>query len=167
MKTLADGRILLVALQTKPANLKAPTVAELAAGKKISCRVMKSDYALGAESDSQITEQEMCKKGEGNAPGPTSYAGSLTVFRYFDDAGKAVVADDFAWDLLKEKGTELVLVEREGPLESKPFEEGDEVSLYEVITNTPTKPSDRFAGYTKRTVTLSVSDAAENVKVVA
>ena len=166
-QTLADGRILLTALTTAPADPKAPTLAELAAGKKISCRIMKSDYQLGATGNTEITEQEMCKKGEGKAPGPATYEGSLTVFRYLDDLGKPVIADDLAWELLKTLGTHLWLVEREGPIESKAYAAGDVVDVYEVITNTPTKPSDRFSGYIKRTVKLSVVDAHEGAVVAA
>lgn len=164
-KTLADGRIALWALTAKPKNMATITAAEITAGKKISCRIMKSDYALGADSDTELTEQEMCKTGEGKAPGPTSYAGNLTVFRYLDEAGKPVAADDFVWDLIKKKGTTIWLVEREGPVESKSVEVGDIVSVYEVVLGTPTKPSDRFAGYIKRTAKLNVMDAAEDVPV--
>lgn len=166
-KTLADGRIALWALTTKPKDMSKPTAVEIEAGKKISCRIMKSDYALGADSDTEITEQEMCKTGEGKAPGPTSYAGNITVFRYLDEHGQPVAADDFVWDLIKAKGTTIWLVEREGPVESNPVELGDIVSVYEVVLGTPTKPSDRFAGYIKRTAKLNVMDAAENVTVVA
>lgn len=165
-KTLADGRITLWALTTKPQNLATPAVSEIKAGKKISCHIMKNDYALGADSDAEITEQEMCKTGEGKAPGPTSYAGNLTVFRYLDEAGKPVEADDFVWDLIKKKGTTIWLVEREGPIESKEIAEGDIVSVYEVVLGTPTKPSDRFAGYIKRTAKLNVMNAAEEVKAI-
>ena len=56
-------------------------------------------------------------------------------------------------------------MEREGPIESKEAAEGDIVSVYEVVLGTPTKPSDRFAGYIKRTAKLNVMDAAENVAV--
>lgn len=166
-KTLADGRITLWALTTKPTNMAAPTVAEIKAGKKVSCRIMKSDYALGADSDTEITEQEMCKTGEGKAPGPTSYAGNITVFRYLDEAGKPVTEDDFVWDLIKKKGATIWLVEREGPIESKEIEAGDIVSAYEVVLGTPTKPSDRFAGYIKRAAKLNVMDATENIEVAA
>ena len=162
-KTLADGRIALWALTTKPKDITKPTVSEINAGKKISCRIMKSDYALGADSDTEITEQEMCKAGEGKAPGPTSYAGNITVFRYLDEAGKPVTADDFVWDLIRKKGTTIWLVEREGPDETKSLEIGDIVSVYEVVLGTPTKPSDRFAGYIKRTAKLNIMDAAEDV----
>ena len=165
-KTLADGRIALWALTTKPKDITKPTINEINAGKKISCRIMKSDYALGADSDTEITEQEMCKTGEGKAPGPTSYAGNITVFRYLDEAGKPVVADDFVWDLIKRKGSTIWLVEREGPNESNEIADGDAVSVYEVVLGTPTKPSDRFAGYIKRTAKLNIMDAAEDVSVV-
>lgn len=166
-KTLADGRIALWALTTKPQAMASPSVSEINAGKKISCHIMKSDYALGADSDTEITEQEMCKTGEGKAPGPTSYAGNITVFRYLDEAGKPFAADDFVWDLIRKKGTTIWLVEREGPDEAKPITEGDIVSVYEVVLGTPTKPSDRFAGYIKRAAKLNVMDAAEDVAVVA
>lgn len=166
-KTLADGRIALWALTAKPQNIATPSVSEINAGKKISCHIMKSDYALGADSDSEITEQEMCKTGEGKAPGPTSYTGNLTVFRYLDDNGQPDPSEDFVWDLIKKKGTTIWLVEREGPVESKNIAEGDIVSVYEVVLGTPTKPSDRFAGYIKRTAKLNVMNAAEEVKVIA
>lgn len=165
-KTLADGRIALWALTTKPKDITKPTVAEINAGKKISCRIMKSDYALGADSDTEITEQEMCKAGEGKAPGPTSYAGNITVFRYLDEQGKPVTADDFVWDLIKKKGSTIWLVEREGPDEAKSLQINDIVSVYEVVLGTPTKPSDRFAGYIKRTAKLNIMDAAEDVIAV-
>lgn len=166
-KTLADGRITLWALTAKLQNIATPSVAEINAGKKISCHIMKSDYALGADSDAEITEQEMCKTGEGKAPGPTSYAGNITVFRYLDDNGQPDPAEDFVWDLIKKKGATIWLVEREGPIESKNIAEGDIVSVYEVVLGTPTKPSDRFAGYIKRTAKLNVMNAAEEVKVIA
>ena len=164
-KTLADGRITLWALTTKPANMAAITAEEIKNGKKISCHIMKSDYALGADSDTEITEQEMCKTGEGKAPGPTSYTGNLTVFRYLDENGYPVTADDFVWDLIRKKGTTIWLVEREGPLESMEIKTGETVSVYEVVLGTPTKPSDRFAGYIKRTAKLNIMDAAEDVTV--
>ena len=166
-KTLADGRITLWAMTAKPTNMAAPKLSEVTTGKKISCRIMKNDYALGADSDTEITEQEMCKTGEGKAPGPTTYAGNITVFRYLNDDGKPDATEDFVWDLIRKKGTTIWLVEREGPVESKDLEAGDIVSVYEVVLGTPTKPSDRFAGYIKRTAKLNVMDAAEDVAIVA
>lgn len=166
-KTIADGRILLTLLTVKPAKPDAPTVQELKAGKKISCRIMKSDYQLGAAGSNTITETELCNRGEGQAFGLSTYSGSLSVFRYLDDAGVASQEDDFAWEALKEKGTQVWLVEREGPLESKEWAAGDEVSVYEVTTDDPQKPQDRFAGYIKRVIPLAVGAAWENVKIAS
>ncbi len=98
-KTLADGRILLTALTTPPANIAAITGAELASGKKISCRIMKSDYTLGPTGSDTVDETEMCKLGKGQAFGQSNYSGTITVFRYLDDVGVAVVVDDFAFEM--------------------------------------------------------------------
>ena len=166
-KTLADGRILLTALTTPPANIAAITEAELASGKKISCRIMKSDYTLGPTGSDTVAETEMCKRGKGQAFGQSNYSGTITVFRYLDDKGVAVVEDDFAFEMFKEKGTQVTLVEREGPDEAKPWATSDEYSAYEVSNDDMQPPSDRFAGYIKRTVPLTVSNAALNKKVTA
>ncbi|MDK6230737.1 hypothetical protein QP123_11010, partial [Streptococcus agalactiae] len=69
-------------------------------------------------------------------------------------------------EALRTKGTTLWLVEREGPEYDKDYEVGDEIDIYEVVTDTPQKPSDR-TGYIKRTIPLGVQNAYENVKVVA
>ena len=170
VKTLADGRIALVALTTKPVNLSAPTLAEITAGKHLECQIMKSDYKLGSTGSSTVPEQEMCKKGEGNAPGPASFEGVLTVFRYLDPAtGKPAAGgeDDYAWKMLKTAGTPLWLVEREGPEADVAFASGDEVAVYEVLTGHRTKPDDRFSGYIKRTVAMFVQDADEDATVAA
>ena len=166
-KLLADGRIALVALTEPPAKLDAPTVAELEKGTRLECRINKADYTLGATGSSTIDEQELCKTGEAKDFGPANYEGTLTVFRYMDRDGKANAQEAIAWELLQTKGTHLWLAEREGPVASVPFEAGQEVSVYEVNTDQPQKPSDRNAGNVKRIIPLSVLDAHENVKVVA
>lgn len=166
-KMIADGRIALWALTEKPADLKAVTVAEITAGKKISCQILKSDYQLGASGDSTITETALCVKGEGQALGATQYTGQVTVFRELDLEGKPVTEEDFAWDLFKERGTTLWLVEREGPLEDAEVAAGQEYSVYEVQTGTPQKPSNRTEGYIKRTVVLAVARAEENLPIAS
>ena len=154
-KTLADGRILLTALKTKPKNLAALTVEELKAGTKISCRILKSDFQLGPTGSATVEETELCKKGQGQAFGESAATGSVTPFRYLDETGKPDAENDVAFDLLKEKGTELVLVRRDGPVESKEWEAGDEYSAFEVTTDDPQYPTET-AGYIKRIVPLAV-----------
>lgn len=165
-KTIADGHILLTALTTKPADPRNPTVAELTAGQKISCHILKSDYQLGATGQATVSEIEMCKTGEGQAPGAISRAGVLTIPRYLDpETGKPDAEADFVYEMFKTPGTTLYLYEREGPVESQEWAAGDVADYYEVGTLVPIKPSDRFTGYQKRTVNLAVADGIEGVVV--
>lgn len=166
-RTLADGRIKLVAMTVRPKDLSKPTVSELSAGVELSCRILKSDYKLGATASDTISgEALLCDTSNTAALGPSNFEGSITPFRYFDEDGKADSENDVAWEALKEKGTLLWIAEREGPMFDQEWAIGDEVSVYEVVTDTPQKPSDR-GGYIKRTVPLLVQAAAENVAVGA
>ena len=169
-KTLADGHIRgewIPADLAKDMNIKALTVADIKKGTKLSCRIMKSDYAMGPTGSSTVDETELCKKGQGQEWGMSAYAGSVTPFRYLDDAGKADEEADVAFDLLGEKGKTGIWVEREGPEEDVDWAEGQEYSAFECTTDDPQPPSDRASGYIKRTVPLSISNAALNRKVVA
>lgn len=167
VKTLADGRIRLAMLPTVPANIDALKVADLAGAVDLSCSVMKSDFVLGPTGSGTVDEQEMCKAGEGKAFGPTAYEGSVTVFRYLDEAGKPVAADDGVFTALRTKGTEVCLVVRTGPDVSAPWAAGDEYEAYVVTTDEPQVPSDRFTGYIKWKIPLAVSAAARFKALVA
>lgn len=166
-RTLADGRIKLVAMTVRPKDLSKPTVSELSAGVELSCRILKSDYKLGATASDTISgEALLCDTSNSSALGASNYEASLTPFRFLDGEGKADPENDVAWEALKTKGTTLWLAEREGPLVDKEWAVGDEVSVYEVVTDTPQKPSDR-SGYIKRVIPMQVQAAAENVKVAS
>lgn len=164
-KTLADGRIKLVALTVDPANPAAITVTEANAGTDLSCRILKSDYRLSPVASDTIADAELCSEGNATAFGASNYEGTLTPFRYLDDDGKSETINDVAWELLKDKGTHLYLIEREGPHYTEPFKAGDEIEVYEVITDNPQKPSDR-AGFIKRVVPLGVQRAWLNNLIV-
>ncbi|MFF2822616.1 hypothetical protein ACFVRV_06135 [Arthrobacter koreensis] len=167
-KSLADGRIKVVALSTIPADPFAPTVTELTAGVDISCRILSSDYTLGPTDSDKIAEKELCKEGNANALGPSNYTAAVTPFRYFDDTTKqADPIEDAVFELLKEKGTTVYLYERQSAKKStEPFAAGDEVEGYEVTTDNPQKPSD-MGGYIKRRVPMEVQTAWLNGKVKA
>lgn len=157
-KTLADGRTRLVALLTEPAIPGAPTVAELTAGTDLSCSVLKSDYRLSPVASDTVADTELCAEGNAVVYGASNYEGTITPFRYLDPDGQPDATDDEPYDTLRTKGTYLWLVEREGPKYDVPFAAGDEVEVYEVVTDNPQKPSDR-AGYIKRTIPLGVQRA--------
>ena len=158
-KTLADQKIRLTFLTTRPVDPTAPTVTELDAGVDLSCSIMKSDYQLGATGDQTISEAALCEPGAGNDMGATDYAASVTVFRMLDDEGKADLEEDTGFQALKVKGTKGWLVEREGPRYDVDWADGQEVETYEVTTGSVQKPSDRSAGYIKRTIPMGVQNA--------
>ena len=164
IRTLGDGRITLVALydNKRAADPKNPTSAELNAGLHLEMQVMKSDYKLGSKGSTSVEEPVLGAAGKGTVPGPAEYEGNVSVYQFFDDDGNYVTSDDSkAWDLLKRTGLEYDLYEREGKKPEVPFADGDHVDWYRVANGQPQKPDDRTS-YTKRTVTLFISDAREN-----
>lgn len=165
---LADAKIRVVALAAAPANPEAPTVAELTAGIDLSCRVLKSDYRLSATSSDTVADTMLCSEGNAVTYGASNYEGSLTVFRFFDDAtGATDAASDEAYQALKTKGSRLWIVERfTGKKYDVDFAAGDEVKVYEIITDNPQAPSD-LGGYIKNTVPLGVQRAWLDAEVAA
>lgn len=161
--SLADGNIRLVALTVKPANMAAPTKAELDAGILLHDRILKSDYKLGATGADEVDEAPLSSTSNGKAFGATNYEGSITPFRYLQADGSPDPAADVVFAAVKTKGTTLYLVEREGPSADTAFAAGDEVSVYEVVTGPARKPDNR-TGYQKRVVQLGVLTAYEHVK---
>lgn len=164
VRTLADGRITVVALDAahKAADPKNPTVDELNAGQRLEMYVMKSDYKLGSKGSTSVEEPVLGAQGKGTVPGPAEYEGQMSVYWYFDDNGQYATSDDNkAWELLSQTGREFDFYEREGKLPTAPFAAGDRVDWYHVAPGQPQKPDDRTT-YTKRTISLFVSDALEN-----
>jgi hypothetical protein len=155
--TLADGRKRVTVLTTKPANLTAITVAELAAGIYASPRINKPDYRLSPAASDTVADQPLEQEGNATTFGNSNYEGTVTVLRFLDNNGKPVLAEDILWDAMKTKGTRLWFVEREGPKATAADATGDLYEVFEVITDTPQKPSD-MAGYIKRVVPLGVQD---------
>jgi hypothetical protein len=165
IRTLGDGRITLVALGidgAPVADRKRPTVAELNKGLHFEMSVMKSDYKLGSKGSTSVEEPVLGAAGKGTVPGPAEYEGQVSVYWFFDEDGQKVVGgDNRVWELLKQTGREFELYEREGKKPEAPFVDGDDVDWYHVAPGQPQKPDDRTT-YTKRTVSLFISDALEN-----
>lgn len=165
IRTLGDGRITLVALGidgAPVADKKRPTVAELNAGLRFEMSVMKSDYKLGSKGSTSVEEPVLGAAGKGTVPGPAEYEGQVSVYWFFDEDGQKVAGgDNRVWELLSKTGREFELYEREGKKPDMPFMDGDDVDWYHVAPGQPQKPDDRTT-YTKRTVSLFISDALEN-----
>ena len=165
IRTLGDGRITLVALgidDAPVADRKRPTAAELNKGLHFEMSVMKSDYKLGSKGSTSVEEPVLGAAGKGTVPGPAEYEGQVSVYWFFDEDGQKVSrGDNRVWELLSQTGREFELYEREGKKPEMPFVDGDDVDWYHVAPGQPQKPDDRTT-YTKRTVSLFISDALEN-----
>ena len=167
-KTIAEERIKLVALTTKPVNPYSPKVSELAAGKDLSCSVLFSDFRLSPTASDTVSEPALCEGGNSSVPTKSNFEGNISVFRFIDPlTGAAVTAEDFAWTLAKEKGTEVYLYKRIGPKFSAAFAANQDVEYYHALTDEPQDPSD-FGGYIKKVIPLLVQgDSKVNCTVAA
>ncbi len=154
-KTIAEERIKLVCLTTKPADVSKPTTSELAAGVDLSMKVLFSDFRLSPVASDTLNEPALGEGGNSSVAGKANYEGNLSVFRFLDDDGVPIAGEDDGWDLLKVKGSDLHFYKRIGPKHTEPFAAGQDVEYYHAQTDNPQDPQD-LAGYIKKTIPLLV-----------
>lgn len=149
------------------ANYHAPTVAEITAGKDISCLITAADFALGATGDDSINDPAYCASSNSTAPGRTNYEAAMNFFRFKN------ALDDTAWTTFTGKNIGGYLVERIGQIDDgeKAHEvawaAADEVRVFQVITNTPQVLAPSGAGYEKFRQVFSVQDLVDERAVIA
>ena len=164
-KMLTDDNVRLVWVPVI-ADYHAPTVSELTAGIDLSCLITAADYSLGATGDDSIADPAMCDSTNSSVPGRTTYEAAMNFFRFNE------TVDDVAWATFTGKGISGYLVERLGHAVGTKAHEvawtaADEVSVYEVITNTPQKISPSNAGYTKFRQVFSPQSKIDERAVIA
>ena len=167
-KLLTDASRNLVFVPTI-ANISAPTVAELtgSGALNISCLVTAANFTLGATGDDAISDPALCATSNASVPGRTNYEAAMDFFRWRESA------DDEAWDTFTGKGLHGYIVQRIGQIDEGekaheiPFAAGDEVQVYEVLTNTPQILSPADAGYEKFRQVFSVQEGVDERAVVA
>lgn len=171
-RSLAEGHKKVSIMAVKPANLAAPTVAELNAGIDASCRILESDFKLGPAGSDTVDEKSLCDIGTSETPTNQKFEGMLTVFRYFS-AGKAEVAGtggvvgDALFQALKVLGTEVYIAVREtSKLATDAWAATDEVDVFHVFTDAPQRGDG--TGFIKRMIPLFVQgDSVINGTVAA
>lgn len=155
-KSLADGRTRVAILSVKPKDPLKPTVEELNAGIDASCRILSSDYNVGATASETLDEKPLCVEGNAQALGASNAQIEFSAFRYFDEKGKAETGGqdeigDKLYQAVKVKGTRLWLYQRETSKKStEAWAAGDEVDGFEFETDNP-QSTDR-TGYIKRRI---------------
>ena len=161
--TLADQGIRISVMTTKPAAFPVVTTAEATAGVRAECKILKSSYKLGSTGNKKIPDLAVCDPAGSEINGAPTYEGLVTPFIYLDADGKPVVMENDVWDLFAAAGTELWILESEGAPDSAAFATGQRYDVYHVTTATPTKPDDRYAGYVKRNVALTIKKGEEGL----
>jgi hypothetical protein len=162
-KALADGNTRLAILAAKPADPDAPTVSELEGGIDASCRVLKSDYRISAAASDTIADAELCAATNAQAYGAGNYEATITPFRYWDatDPGKSDEEGDLVFQALRHKGGIVYVAERmTGLTYDTPWEAGQEVNVYELLLDNPTKAGEA-GGYIKYSQAPAVQNAWE------
>ena len=167
VKTLADARTKVALLTTVPADLSTITTTALTAGIDVSCLLAKSGTRFSATGSETIADQALCDEGNTQVFGTSNYEAAAAVFWMLDSAdGGYASADNAAYEALKEKGSRVVFVLREGPEYTDAWATGDVYDAFEVITDNPQKPSET-SGYIKRIIPMQVQKAALDRAVVA
>ncbi len=169
MRVLADGRLKLTALTTKPVNPASPTVTELnAAGAlDLSCKVLQEGFTFGAGDSDKVAEKALCDVGNANALGASNFVAGLTLWREFATAGGFDATGDAAFVALKNKGTTLWLYGRlSDKLATLPWLAADEIFLgAEVVTDTPQRSDG--SGFIKYRIPLEVQRGYPFITVAA
>ena len=165
VKTLADGHIKLAVLTTAPANLQAPTVAELNAGIDASSKVLISDFTFSPTDSDKVAERALTDINNVNAIAASNFQAGLTIWRYFNaSTGVADPTDDALWTAVKTKGSTLYLyARRTGKLATAAWASGDEIYLGgSVLTDNPQLPSD-LGGFIKARIPMEPQQMYPNI----
>lgn len=156
----ADKNVAWYLLDGKPSTPGALKVEDLTGATNIACNVFLADTYLGATASDQVTDPLLCG-GANVAFGKSNYEGQMSAARFYDEDGVPDAASDVLWDAAKAKGTTLYIAIRRGPKWDADAATGQEVSLYEVITDNPQTPQS-MEGYIKAVIPLGVQQAWEH-----
>ncbi|MET4095113.1 hypothetical protein [Arthrobacter sp. UYCu712] len=131
------------------ANIKAPTVAEIAAGKNITCLITAANYNFGITGNASITDPAACDKIDATSPGIATVVAEVDFFRFKN------TVDDVGWTTFNGKNIYGFLVQRIGQIEDDedqeivPVAAGDELQVAAVLTHDQQILSPSTAGYEK------------------
>lgn len=167
VRVLADGKTKFTILTTKPANLAAPTVAELNAGIHLSDNILTSDFAFGAVSSDKVAEKPLGSSGNANAIGASNWQLAFTVWRKFLTAGGFDAADEAGWAALKVKGATLWAYARQTDKESSAaWAAADEIYLGAEFSNDNPQRTDG-TGFLKYRIETEVQKGYPFISVAA
>lgn len=163
-KSKAEGREKWILLSAPPADPTAVTLTEAQAGIDASCALSSADSRISAAASATFSDPAICDEIAVTEFGQSNYEGTIAPFRFWTDDGASEVGTDEqvrdeVFQAVKEKDTEIYVLLRDTSKRSREdLAAGDEYELYQVVTDTPQRPSSR-EGYQKRLVPLAIRNA--------
>lgn len=145
-------------------TITAPTLAELATGRDLTC-IMVSTYKVQFDGSDTTSERAVCETANVDAPTMENYSGTFELFRQWDDVTEAwETADLLQWLAYKDIG---YFVRRTGFAKDVAYAAGQAVEVYKFMADQAQLPAGTGSGYLKGTVPMLKQGAATNLAVVA
>jgi hypothetical protein len=146
------------------ADIEAPTLAELAAGRDLTC-IMVSTYKVQMDGSDTTSERAVCEEANTDAPTMKNYSGTFELFRQWDDVTEAwETADLLQWLDYKDVGH---FVRRTGFSKDTAYAAGQMAEVYKFMADEAQMPAGTGSGYLKATVPMLKQGAATVRAVVA
>ncbi|MEU5156748.1 hypothetical protein [Glycomyces sp. NPDC021274] len=146
------------------ATITAPTLAELAAGRDLTC-LMVSTYEVRMDASDTTSERAVCETANVDAPTMQNYMGRFELFREWDDALLAWETDDvLQWLDYKDVG---YFVRRLGFPRDTAYAAGQQVEVYKLMADEAQVNGGTGTGYLKATVPMLKQGSATTRALVA
>jgi len=146
------------------ADIEAPTLAELATGRDLTC-TMVSTYEVRMDGSDTTSERAVCETANVDAPTMQNYMGRFELFRQWDDTLQAWETEDpLEWLDYKAVG---YFVRRLGFSRDTAYAAGQKVEVYKLMADEAQVNGGTGTGYLKATVPMLKQGAATTRAVVA
>lgn len=145
-------------------TITAPTLAQLATGRDLTC-LMVSTYEVRMDGSDTTSERAVCEEANVDAPTMKNYMGRFELFREWDDALLAWETDDvLQWLDYKDVG---YFVRRLGFSKDTAYAAGQQVEVYKFMADEAQTQGGTGQGYLKATVPMLKQGSATTRAVVA
>lgn len=147
------------------ADIKAPTVTELADAVDITCFVLKN-YEVRADGSNTTNESAVCDGAEGAVPTSKKYTGNLPLFRDFVVATGIPDTTDLL-EVFHEDYPQGYFIRRVGKPQESAFAAADVLDIYHFSGDVPQIQGGTGEGFLKMTVPLLPTGKFTTKAVVA
>lgn len=167
-RTLADQNRKLTMIVDPVDDLANIPATVLNEAMELSCRATQADTRFAAAASETLSDPAVCEDSGSSTLGASSFEATLGLFRFFneEEPGAGDPEGDVAYEALKIKGTEVVIVERHVNLGwQAEYEEGQEIRAFRVQVDNWIPSTEQHTGYIKGTFPMTVQAAEQNAVV--